>query len=134
MIPKHGSEASFQARQMKVINPAEIGIQEIEKKHDEFQQACKTVLPKVDHKLIEDLLRQQEDSEATPSMFTIEVFTKKGLDTQKMRDRIWNKAGQLPVVDGTHYTIKHTLTLGMLKEISDPDFVLNITGSYAGPY
>ncbi|MGC2667603.1 MAG: hypothetical protein WA220_00305 [Candidatus Nitrosopolaris sp.] len=55
MIPKHGSEASFQARQMKVINPAEIGIQEIEKKHDEFQQACKTVLPKVDHKLIEDL-------------------------------------------------------------------------------
>jgi hypothetical protein len=129
MIPKHGSEASFQTRQMK-----EIGIQEIEKKHDEFQQACKTILPKVDHKLIEDLLRQQEDSEATPSMFTIEVFTKKGLDTQKMKDWIWNKAGQMPVVDGTHYAIKHTLTLAMLKEISDPDFVLNITGSYAGPY
>ncbi|MGB6670794.1 MAG: hypothetical protein WBE34_00025 [Candidatus Nitrosopolaris sp.] len=47
MIPNHGSEASFQTRQMKVINPAEIGIQEIEKKHDEFQQACKTILPKV---------------------------------------------------------------------------------------
>ena len=56
MIAKHGSEAFFQTRQMK-----EIGIQEIEKKHDEFQQACKTILPKVDHKLIEDLLRQQED-------------------------------------------------------------------------
>ena len=53
MIPKHGSEASFQARQMKV-KTLEIGIQEIEKKHDEFQQACKTVLPKVDHKLIEN--------------------------------------------------------------------------------
>jgi hypothetical protein len=133
MIAKYGREATFQTRQMKVINPAEIAIQKIETKHDQFQQACKTILPKVDHKLIEDLLRQQEDSEATPPMFTIEVIIKKGLDTQEMKDWIWNKAGQMPVVDGTHYRIKHTLTLAMLKEISDPDFVLNISGSYTGP-
>jgi hypothetical protein len=63
MIAKYGREATFQTRQMKLINPAEIAIQEIETKHDQFQQACKTILPKVDHKLIEDLLRQQEDSE-----------------------------------------------------------------------
>jgi hypothetical protein len=39
-------------------------------------------------------------------MFTIEVIIKKGLDTQEMKDWIWNKAGQMPVVDGTHYRIK----------------------------
>ena len=42
MIAMHDSEATFQTRQMKVINPAEIAIQEIETKHHEFQQACKS--------------------------------------------------------------------------------------------
>ena len=62
-------------------------------KRDEFQQACKTIFPKVDHRLIEDLLRQQEDTDASPLMFTIEVLTKKGVNTQEMKDWIWNKAG-----------------------------------------
>lgn len=104
-------------------------------KYDEFQKACKTILPKIDRKLIEDFLfRQQEHSDTEPR-YTLEVSTKEGLDTQKMKGLIWNKFGELPVIDynGTYYRIEHTLTLGMLKQLSDHDYVLSVNGSYVGP-
>jgi hypothetical protein len=67
---------------------AEDATQDIHTKYDEFQKACKTVLPKVDRKLIEDFLfRQQEDSD-TKSRYSLEVITKEGLDTQKIKDLI----------------------------------------------
>jgi hypothetical protein len=115
---------------------AEDATQDIQTKYDEFHKACKTILPKVDHKLIEDLLRQHEDSEGTLPMFTIEVFTKRGLDTQEMKDWIWGKLGEMPDIDynGTYYRIEHTLTLGGLKQMSDHDFVLNLKGTYIGPH
>jgi hypothetical protein len=38
-----------------------IGTQDIQTKYDKFQKTCKTFLPKIDRKLIEDFLfRQQE--------------------------------------------------------------------------
>jgi hypothetical protein len=79
---------------------AEDATQDIQTKYDEFHKACKTILPKVDHRLIEDLFRQQEDSEeGTLPMFSIEVITKKGLDTQEMKDHIWGKFGEMPDID-----------------------------------
>jgi len=48
-----------------MTNQAETASQEVQTKYDEFQKACKTILPKVDRKLIEDFLfRQQEASKA----------------------------------------------------------------------
>jgi len=116
---------------------AEDATQDIHTKYDEFHKACKTILPKVDHKLIEDLFRQQEDSEeGILPMFSIEVITKKGLDTQEMKEHIWGKFGEMPDIDykGTHYRCELTLTLGRLKHISDHDFVMNIKGTYIGPH
>jgi hypothetical protein len=110
--------------------------QDIQKKYDEFQKACKTILPKVDRKLIEDFLyRQQEDPDTKP-MYSIEITTKEGLDTQKIKDLVWSKFGEIPDIDnhGTYYRIEHILTMGALKRLSDHDFVLNIKGSYMGPY
>src|SRR5215831_13165319 len=109
--------------------------QDVQIKYDEFQKSCKNILPKVDQKLIEDILfRQQEDSEFKPR-FSLEVNTTEGLDTQKMRDLMWNKIGELPVIDynGTYYRIEHTLTLGLLKQLSDHDYVLSVKGTYVGP-
>lgn len=114
---------------------AEAAIQDIQIKYTEFQKSCKNILPKVDQKLIEEFLfRQQEDSEFKPR-FSLEVNTTEGLDTQKMRDLMWNEIGELPVIDynGTYYRIEHTLTLGLLKQLSDHDYVLNVKGSYVGP-
>ena len=52
-----------------------------------------------------------------------------------MRDLMWNKIGELPVIDynGTYYRIEHILTLGLLKQLSDHDYVLSVKGSYVGP-
>lgn len=54
-------------------------ILDIQTKYEEFQRSCKTILPKIDLKLIEDFLnRQHEDPGAK---YSIGVTTKEGLDT-----------------------------------------------------
>jgi hypothetical protein len=53
-------------------------------------------------------------------MYSIEVTTKKGLDTQVFYNH------------GTKYRIEHKLSLDALKTLSDYDFVLNVKGSYIG--
>jgi len=114
---------------------AEAVAQDIQIKYDEFQKSCKNILPKVDRKLIEEFLfRKQEDSDIKPR-YSLELITREGLDTQKLRDLIWNEMGQMPVVDynGTYYRIEHTLTLGLLKQLSDHNYVLSVKGSYVGP-
>jgi hypothetical protein len=108
--------------------------QEIQTKYDEFQRACKSILPKIDRKLIEDFLyRQQEDPSARPR-YSIDVTTKEGLASQEIKDLVWSKIGEVPDVDkhGTQYRIEHKLTLEALRLLSEYDFVLNVKGSYIG--
>jgi hypothetical protein len=114
---------------------ANAAAQDIQVKYDEFRKSCMTILPKIDPKLIEDFLfRQQDVSDIIPK-YSLEVITKEGLDTQNMKDLIWNKFGKLPVIDynGTYYRIEHTLTLEMLKRLCDYDFIVGVKGSCVGP-
>jgi len=62
------------------------------------------------------LFRQQDVLDIKP--YNLEVITREGLDTQKMKDLIWN--GKLPTIDynGTYYRIEHTLILEKLKRLS----------------
>lgn len=64
----------------------------------------------------------------------LEVFTKKGIDSQKAKDFIFQKTGMIPAIydNGTHYVTNQKLTLEMLKEISDSEDVLEVTGEYTG--
>ena len=120
---------------MTISVQADAVTQDIQIKYDEFQKSCKNILPKVDPKLItEFLFRQREDCEIKPT-YSLEVITREGLDTQKMKDLIWNKFGQLPIIDynGTSYRIEHTLTLGMLRRLCDYDFIVGVKGWYVGP-
>jgi hypothetical protein len=109
---------------------------EIQTKYDDFQKACKAILPKIDRKLIEDFLYRQQEDPGTRPMYSIEVTTKEGLDTQKIKDLVWSKIGEIPDIDnhGTYYRIEHILTLEALRRLSDHDFVLSVKGSYTGPY
>jgi hypothetical protein len=117
-------------------NQADDDTKEIQTKYDEFQQACKSILPKVDLKLIQEYLfrQQEEDSDGNPR-YTLEVHTREGLDSQKIKDLIWSKLGEMPDIDyhGTQYKFEHVITLGGLKRISDHDYVLSVKGSYVGP-
>jgi hypothetical protein len=100
------------------------------------------VLPKVVPGLIGDLLsremeyNQPSNNNAEAPMYTLEVFTKNGTDPEKAKNYIFQKTGMRPAVydKGTHYVTNQKLTLEILKEISDSDDVLEITGEYSGSW
>lgn len=105
---------------------------EIKNQFEELRKKYQDYLPKVDPKLIYDLLvRQREDPLITP-MYMVEVFTKRGIDPQKEREYIIKKSGMVPAIydNGTHYVTNQKLTIDMLKEISDPTDVLEVSGEY----
>jgi hypothetical protein len=98
------------------------------------------VLPKVVPGLIGDLLshemeyNQPSNNNAEGPMYTLEVFTKNGTDPEKAKNYIFQKTGMRPAVydKATYYVTNQKLTLEILKEISDSDDVLEITGEYSG--
>jgi hypothetical protein len=100
------------------------------------------VLPKVVPGLIGDLLsrereyNQSSNNNAEGPMYTLEVFTKNGTNPEKAKNYIFQKTGMRPTVydKGTHYVTNQKLTLEILKEISDSDDVLEITGEYSGSW
>jgi len=67
-------------------------------------------------------------------IFMVEVFTKPGLNTEDVRSYIMEKTGMSPAIydNGTHYVTNQKLSLENLKEISDSDDVLEVSGVYTG--
>ena len=109
-------------------------VQEIRTVFQGLQTLYETYLPKVDPILIHDLLvREKEKSENAP-FYLVEIFTKPGIDSEAMKEKIFEKTGWLPAVydKGTHYATNQRLTLEILKEISDSEEVLEVTGDYTG--
>jgi hypothetical protein len=74
------------------------------------------------------------ENPSTDPIFMLEVFTRPGLDTEKVRSYIIEKTGMSPAIydNGTHYVTNQKLTLENLKEISDSEDVLEVTGEYTG--
>ncbi len=97
--------------------------------------ACKIILPRVDRRLIEDLILHRQEDPSIEYMYKIETFTTKGTDVNKFKKAILDKTGIVREVydSGTHYVVNHKLTLEKLKEISRCDQnVLEIRGEYIG--
>ena len=67
-------------------------------------------------------------------MYTVEVFTKVGTDSQKCKDHILATTGTVPGIydKGTHYVTHMRLTLEILKKLNDFDYVLGIMGDFTG--
>jgi hypothetical protein len=67
-------------------------------------------------------------------VYMVEVFTREGLDPEKGREYIISKTGMSPAIydNGTHCVTNQKLTLQALKEISDSDDVIEVTGNYTG--
>lgn len=107
---------------------------EIRGQFAELQKKYKEYLPKVDPELIDELLLRQLESPAADPVFMVEVFTKPGLDSERIRSYVIEKTGMSPAIydNGTHYVTNQRLTLEALKEISDHDDVLEVTGEYTG--
>lgn len=111
------------------------GAFEIRGQFAELQRRYKEFLPKVDPELIDELLLRQMENPSNPEpIFMLEVFTKASLDTEMVRRYIIEKTGMSPAIydNGTHYVTNQKLSLEILKEISDSDDVLEVTGEYTG--
>jgi len=100
-----------------------------------LQETYQRVFPKTDPALVYDLIsRLQRNPQDDSPVYTVEVFTKEGTNIEKSRDLILEATGTAPAVydNGTHYVITHNLTLEVLKNLNDIDYVLDIMGDYTG--
>jgi hypothetical protein len=105
----------------------------LQKHFEELQTKYEEVLPKVDPKLINDLLlRQMESPGRAPPIYMVETFLEPGTNIQKVRETILQETGMAPAVydNGTHVAVRHPLTLDMLERISNREGVIEVTGEY----
>jgi len=82
---------------------------------DKIEEAYRQIFPKVDPFLVHDLyLRMQEDPtyKDIGPMYTVEVFTKEGTDSEASKWHIVNTTGMAPAIydRGTHYVTHMRLT------------------------
>ncbi|HEX7031432.1 MAG TPA: hypothetical protein VF172_00385 [Nitrososphaera sp.] len=109
-------------------------VEEVRRKFKEARATYQSVLPKVDPVLVDDLLERLEASGKESLPYTIEVFTRNGVDTAAAKEYIISKTGQVPAIfdNGMHYVTNQKLTLEMLKEISDSPDVEEVHGHFCG--
>lgn len=107
---------------------------ELKGQFEALQKKYRQYLPNVDPALIDDVLLRQMENPGVAPIYMLEVFTKPGVDTERARDYIYSKTGMSPAIfdNGTHFATNQKVTLEMLKEISDSDDVVEITGDYTG--
>ena len=106
-------------------------VEELRTKFQEFQIACKTILPKVDPVFVEDvILREQQNPQEQP-MYTIEVFSdginpedEKGYTSRHRNDAIHTSSL-------THYVINHKISLETLERIQKYTDVQEIKGEFS---
>ena len=108
--------------------------QEIKNVFVGLQTLYETHFPKVDPGLLHSLLSEIEKDPKRHPFYMLEIFTKPGTDTEKMRDYIMQRSGMVPSIHdyGTHYVVNQRLSLEALKELSELEEVVDITGDYAG--
>jgi hypothetical protein len=110
-------------------------VSEIKNQFEKLLKKYQTHLPKVDPYLVYDLLLRQQKNPATIYMYNIEVFTRRGIDTTNAaKEYVYKKTSMVPAVydKGTHYVANQKLMLEILKEISDCEEVLQVSGEYTG--
>jgi hypothetical protein len=113
-------------------------LQGLRNQKEKIEASYHEIFPKADPYLVHDLvLRMYQDSVKNKnrgSMYTVEVFTKKGTDSQKCKDHILATTGKVPGIydKGTHYVTHMRLTLKILKKLNDFDYVLGVMGDYTG--
>ena len=98
-------------------------------------KAYRELFPKVDPAFVYDLIiRLSENSDNNTPIYTVEVFTKEGINPEKSKERILQTTGTVPAIydNGTHYVSTQHMSLDMLKKLNDIDYVLEVMGDYTG--
>jgi hypothetical protein len=101
---------------------------------EQLRETYRQYLPKVDPRLIEDLLLRQEQNPEKQFMYTIEVFSDGSRNTEDVRNDILASTGMVPSIhdNGTHYVVNHKISLETLYVIQKYPDVIEIKGEYCG--
>lgn len=105
-------------------------IEDLKEKFRQYENAVKTCLPKVNPKLVHEILQllQKEDA----PMYTIEVFLNTNAHIDELRDIVARRTGEVATFydNGTHMVSAHKINLEMLEEISKQEDVDEIKGTH----
>ena len=106
---------------------------EIKTKYIELQNMFKKHFPKVDPRLLLEIITHTKNSKDNKDrMYSLQVIAKKRTDSEKARSYFISRTGKVPAAyeDGTHYVINVFPTLDMIKDIQNYPEVEHITGDY----
>ena len=106
-------------------------MERIRKHFDDLQGLFQSYLPNVDPDLIYDLLTIERENPGVTPTYTLEIYTKKEVDSAKTLDFIYKITGAMATIydNGTHYVTNQKLSLDTLKNISDLEGIIEITGA-----
>jgi hypothetical protein len=108
------------------------GIDTIVKRFDEFENSMTEALPKVDQRLIIDMLHRLKRDDSP--MYTIEIFLRERPNADEVKSIITEGLGVMPALydHGTHIVVAHRFNLQMLEFISKNLNVEKIRGTFTG--
>jgi hypothetical protein len=113
-------------------------LQQIRRAFQGLQTLYQTHLPKVDSKLIHDLLireinKKSNNTSTLPPFYIVEIKTTDGTDQDAMKNMIFEKTGFLLSIteNGPHYVANMRLSIELLKERCETQQdIVKITGDY----
>ena len=73
-------------------------LQEIRRVFQGLRTLCETYLPKVDSRLIHNLLIREQESPKNTPFYMLEVFTKEGTNSEAAKNHIFEKTGMMHVL------------------------------------
>lgn len=113
---------------------AQMAYEDIKSRYLQMQSSIKKHFPKVDSRLVRELLMHSANASDGTRLFSLEVLAKEGTNPEKARDYFLSKTGKVPssYEHGTHYLVNVLLTFELLRDIQSYPEVEYITGSYVG--
>jgi hypothetical protein len=106
---------------------------EIKAKQGELASLYRKHFPKVDPRLVDELVSHGENSRnGHDRLYALQVIAKDGTDSNKAREYFLSKTGRAPAAyeGGRHYVLNLYLTLDMVKEFQSSEAIEHITGEY----
>lgn len=110
------------------------GKEEIVQSMRQFEELHDKYLPKVDRRLVIDLMLRLRENPTEKPMYTIETFVEEGGDPEEIRNEVMRITGMTPQLydRSTHIVAHHKLDYELLKQIQDHPKVVEVTGTYMG--
>ena len=88
---------------------------------EQFEELHEKYLPKVDRRLVIDLLLRLSETNGVKPMYPVETWVESAGDTEASRSQVIRMTGIAPQKfdRGTHLVASHRLDYELLKEIQD---------------